>query len=510
MAARQTVNTLAEVLPVGAQKYRGKTALICGNRRFSFVELCDLSGQLANALRGLGIVPGDRVTLYSQNCWEWIVAYYAISRLGAVVNPLNVMLTPDEVLFTVKDCGARAILASQDKGEALLDMQGDTSLQHVILFGDDVPAGAHSFNEVLKKSRPECGSVAVAPEVLSTIGYTSGTTGRPKGAMLTHRNVVLNSALTANMHVRTTLDTVVTPLPCAHVYGNVVMNGAFMCGMTLVLLERFNEAEALSAIQAHRATMFEGVPTMYMYLLNCPELENYNLSSLTRCTVGGQTMPISKMQEVEERFDCPLLELWGMTEIAGLGTTHPFYGLNRHGSIGIPLPYVETRIATERASQSLDHDEVGELMVRGPIVMQGYYANERATRETVEPDGWLHTGDLARKDAEGYIHVVDRKKDMILTAGYNVYPAELERVIAAHPAVAMVAVGGQPDEVKGEIAKAYIVLKAGARVDEQGVLSFCRERLAAYKVPRQVQFVADLPKTSTGKIMRRHLKTLDN
>jgi len=288
------------------------------------------------------------------------------------------------------------------------------------------------------------------------------------------------------------------------------MNGAFMCGMTLVLLERFNEAEALSAIQAHRATMFEGVPTMYMYLLNCPELENYNLSSLTRCTVGGQTMPISKMQEVEERFDCPLLELWGMTEIAGLGTTHPFYGLNRHGSIGIPLPYVETRIATERASQSLDHDEVGELMVRGPIVMQGYYANERATRETVEPDGWLHTGDLARKDAEGYIHVVDRKKDMILTAGYNVYPAELERVIAAHPAVAMVAVGGQPDEVKGEIAKAYIVLKAGARVDEQGVLSFCRERLAAYKVPRQVQFVADLPKTSTGKIMRRHLKTLDN
>jgi long-chain acyl-CoA synthetase len=504
------LDTLAQVLPVGAQKYGSKTALVCGKRSFKFDELCDLSGQLANALQGLGVGPGDRVTLYSQNCWEWIISYYAVSRLGGVINPINVMLTAEEVLFVVKDCGAKAILASQDKGEALLDIRGDSPLQHIILFGDDVPPGAHSFNDLLKQSRPECDSAKMAPESLSTIGYTSGTTGHPKGAMLTHRNVLLNSALTANMHVRTTADTVVTPLPCAHVYGNVVMNGAFLCGMTLVLLERFNEAEALSAIQNYKATMFEGVPTMYMYLLNCSELDKYDLSSLTRCTVGGQTMPISKMQEVEVGFGCPLLELWGMTEIAGLGTTHPFYGVNRHGSIGFALPYVETRVAAKTdASQTLDHDEVGELMVRGPIVMTGYYGNEQATRETIEPDGWLHTGDLARVDTDGYIYVVDRKKDMILTAGYNVYPAELERVIAAHPAVAMVAVGSQPDELKGEIAKAYIVLRTGADLDAESVLSFCRERLAAYKVPRQVQFVADLPKTSTGKIMRRQLRTLD-
>jgi long-chain acyl-CoA synthetase len=199
-----------------------------------------------------------------------------------------------------------------------------------------------------------------------------------------------------------------------------------------------------------------------------------------------------------------------MTEIAGLGTTHPFYGKNRHGSIGIPLPYIEARITgVDDVSQTLPADEVGEFMVRGPIVMQGYYGNEKATLETIEADGWLHTGDLARMDPEGYIHVVDRKKDMILTAGYNVYPAELERVIAAHPAVAMVAVGSQPDALKGEVAKAYIVAKTGAKIDEEGVLSFCRERLAAYKVPRLVQFVTDLPKTSTGKILRRQLKTLD-
>lgn len=504
------LNALAEILPEGARRYGSKTALVCGDRSFSFTELCNLSGQMANALRGLGVVAGDRVTLYSQNCWEWIVSYYAISRVGAVINPINVMLTPDEVLFVVKDCGARAILASREKGEALLDIKGDSPLQQVVLFGEDAPSGAHSFGDLLRQSKPECDSVNIAADSLSTIGYTSGTTGHPKGAMLSHRNVVLNSSLTANMHVRTSADTVVTPLPCAHVYGNVVMNGAFLCGMTLVLLERFNEAEALNAIQRHKATMFEGVPTMYMYLLNCRELDQHDLSSLTRCTVGGQTMPIAKMQEVESRFGCPLLELWGMTEIAGLGTTHPCYGINRHGSIGIPLPYVEARIAeVDDVSQTLPPDEVGELMVRGPIVMQGYYGNEKATVEAIEADGWLHTGDLARTDAEGYIHIVDRKKDMILTAGYNVYPAELERVIAAHPAVAMVAVGSQPDELKGEIAKAYIVLKTDAKTDEESVLSFCRERLAAYKVPRQVQFVSDLPKTSTGKILRRELKTLD-
>lgn len=505
------LENLGQVLPTGARRYGEKTALVFKGRNFSFNELCDLSGRLANALSGLGVQAGDRVTLCSQNCWEWIVSYYAVVRLGAVINPINVMLTPEEVLYVVQDCGAKIILSSADKGQALLAIKGDSPLREIILFGDEVPAGARSFNELLKQSRPEFDNVSVASDGLSTIGYTSGTTGHPKGAMLTHRCVLLNSSMTANMHVRTSADTVVTALPCAHVYGNVVMNGAFLCGMTLVLLERFSEKDALEAIEAHRATMFEGVPTMFMYLLNYPELSRYDLSSLTRCTVGGQTMPTAKMQEVEERFGCPLIELWGMTEIAGLGTTHPFYMPNRLGSIGVALPFVECRIAdTQNAARTLPAEEVGELMVRGPIVMQGYYGNERATHETIEPDGWLHTGDLARMDADGYIYVVDRKKDMIITAGYNIYPAELERVIAAHPSVAMVAVGSRPDAVKGEVAKAYVVLKTGAQPDEESVLAFCREHLAAYKVPRAVQFVTDLPRTSTGKIMRRELKTLDN
>jgi len=250
---------------------------------------------------------------------------------------------------------------------------------------------------------------------------------------------------------------------------------------------------------------------MYMYLLNHPRLQDTDLSSLTRCTVGGQTMPVAKMEEVEDRFGCPLIELWGMTELAGLGTTHPLYGPNKHGSIGIAIPYTEMRIAdVDNASTTLPPGEVGELMARGPIVMQGYYGNEEATAEAIEDDGWLHTGDLASMDNDGAIFIVDRKKDMILTAGYNVYPAELERVIAAHPSVAMVAVGPSEDEAKGELAKAYVVLKDGARPAPEEIIDFCRTELAAYKVPRLVQFVDDLPKTSTGKIMRRKLHTLDD
>jgi long-chain acyl-CoA synthetase len=504
------LENLGQVLPAAAERYGTKTALVSGGREFSFEELNDLSGRLANGLRSLGVEPGDRASLYSQNCWEWIVGYYAIARLGAVINPINVMLTPKEVLFVVNDCGAKVILASQGNGQALLEIKGDSSLQEVVLFGDDVPAGARSFNELLEQSSGEFENVDTGTDETSTIGYTSGTTGHPKGAMLAHRAVLFNSAMTANMHVRTAADTVVTGLPCAHVYGNVVMNGAFLYGYTLVLLERFDPAEALESIQRHRATMFEGVPTMYQYLLNHPDLDDHDLSSLTRCTVGGQIMPVPTSREVEERFGVPLIELWGMTEIGGLGTTHPLYGPNRHGSIGIPLPFVECRIADrEDPSKTLGPDEDGELMLRGPIVMQGYYGNEKATKETLEPDGWLHSGDIARMDGEGYIYIVDRKKDMIITGGYNVYPAELERVIAGHPAVAMVAVGSQPDEAKGELAKAYVVPKEDAQENEETIIEYCREHLAAYKVPRAVQFVSNLPQTSTGKIMRRELEKLD-
>ncbi len=504
------LESLGEVLPAAARQFGDKTALVFDGRSFSFNELEEKSNRLANGLNAIGVEAGDRVTLYAQNCWQWIVSYYAIFKIGAVANPINVMLTPKEVGFVVEDCGATALLASRDKGEPLLGLKGESSLKEIIIFDDEVPDGARSFNAMLEENSADLQIKTVPSAELSTICYTSGTTGHPKGGMHSHRNVIWNAALTAMLTVRTQHDTVVTALPLPHVYGNVIMNTTFLYGMTLVLLPLYDEVTVLQAIQEHKATLFEGVPTMYMYLLAHPEFDRYDLSSLTRCTVGGQTMPAAKAEEFEARVGCPLLEIWGMTEVAGLGTANPWYGENRHGSIGIALPYTECRIAdVEDAAKTLPFGEVGELMIRGPIVMQAYYGNEKATRETIEADGWLHSGDLAKMDEDGYVWIVDRKKDMILTAGFNVYPAELERVIAMHPAVALVAVGSQPDEAKGEIAKAYIVLRPEAEGDKDSILALCHEHLAAYKVPRRIQFVADLPKTSTGKIMRRQLKTLD-
>ncbi|MEM7535065.1 MAG: AMP-binding protein [Chloroflexota bacterium] len=501
---------LGQVMPHGAANYGNRVALIFKGEEFTYNRLNDLSAKLANGLKGLGVESGDRVTLYSQNCWEWIVGYYAVLRLGAVINPINVMLTPDEVVFVTKDCGAKVLLASVDKGSPMIARQSETPLQHIVLFGDEISDGAVSLNQLIAENDSNLPELDIDPLAMSTIGYTSGTTGHPKGAMLSHQAIVLNSALTSNLHARTGNDICYTSLPCAHVYGNVVMNGAFFLGGKLVLHDRFDPAETMELIQSYRATIFDGVPTMYFFMLAQPDFDRFDLSSLRLCAVGGQTMPEPKMREVEEHFNCPLIELWGMTELGGLGTTFPANGPNKHGSIGIQLPYVECRIAdVDDASKTLPSDEVGELMVRGPIVMMGYFGNEEKTRETIEPDGWLHTGDVARMDNDGCIYIVDRKKDMILTAGYNIYPAEIERVVAGHPAVALVAVGSVSDEMKGELAKAYIVLREGSSTTEEEIIEFCRESLAAYKVPRLVQFVNDVPKTSTGKIMRRMLRTLD-
>ena len=421
------------------------------------------------------------------------------------------MLTPTEVEFVANDCGASIVIASHEKALSLKSVKENSQVRELIAFGDDaLPDGMLSFNELLAAGGDAFQIPEIAPDSLSTIGYTSGTTGHPKGACLSHHGIVLNVAMTALMHQRSDRDTVVTALPCPHVYGNVVMSGAIQNGMTLVLHPNFEEQTILNSIQEHKATLFEGVPTMFMFLLNHPEFDHYDLSSLRCCTVGGQTMPKPKMEEVEERFGCPLIELWGMTELGGLGSTFAANGPVKHGSIGVALPYTEARIAsTEDASKTLLAGEVGELMIKGGIVMQGYFGNEQATRDTIEPDGWMHTGDVASIDEDGCIFIVDRKKDMILTAGYNVYPAEIERVVAGHPDVALVAVGSIPDEEKGELAKAYIVPKVGVSPNADSVMTYCREHLAAYKVPRAVQFVDDLPKTSTGKVMRRELKTLD-
>ena len=504
------INHIGQIPAVAALKFSNKDALVFEGKTFSFNQINDLVERAAGGLSDLGIVQGDTVTLYAENSWEWIVSYYAIARLGAVINPVNTMLTPNEIEYVVKDCGAKAIIASPEKVDAIIRVKNVSDVKEIISFGADVANGAVSFDALIDANILPPKPVEIDPAALSTIGYTSGTTGHPKGAMQSHRAVITNSAMTSQIQMRGSNDCVVSALPCPHVYANVIMMSMMMFGSKLVLHRAFNVDLAFADIAAHKATIFDGVPAMYMFMLNSPAIKNANFSSLTRCYVGGQTMPVATMEAVEVAFKVPLIELWGMTEIAGLGSTHPLYGNNKHGSIGCALPYCELRIADpEDATKTMPLGEVGELMVRGPIVMMGYFNDEEKTRETLEPDGWLHTGDLGTMDPDGCVFIVDRKKDMILTAGYNVYPAEIERVLAAHPAVALAAVGKLPDEIKGEIAKAYIVLKTDATCTEDEIITYCHQSLAAYKCPRKVQFVDDVPKTSTGKIMRRALHTLD-
>ena len=435
------------------------------------------------------------------NSSEWLISYYGILMTGAAVNPLNLMLTPGEAIFAMADCGAVAVLGSLDRVGAL---PATATLPRFAWGG-----GKSSWDDLIAAGSPAWAIPDIDPLAVSTIGYTSGTTGHPKGAELTHRAILLNTAMTGTLHVRTAADVVVSALPCSHVYGNIVMNAAIAYGMTLVLHAVFDADRVLASIATYAATMFEGVPTMYAYLLASPRLPETDLSSLTRCTVGGQAMPVAAMERVVAALGCPLLELWGMTELGGLGTTHSAYGPQRLGSIGLPLPHLAVRIVSGDApSLPVAPGEVGELQVRGPMVMRGYIGSPDATAAVLTADGWLRTGDLARCDAEGYIYLVDRIKDMIITGGFNIYPAEVERALAECPDVAAVAVGGIVDAVKGEIAVAFIVLRDDAALDPQALDRHCRERLAAYKVPKRFVAVATLPTTSSGKVMRRDLHRL--
>lgn len=504
------LNSIGELPVSAAKKYGDRIALISGKHQFTFSDIDNLSNRCANALVGLGVESGDRVTLYATNSWQWVVSYYGALKAGAVINPINSMLTAHETGFVIKDCEPKVVLASAENAMAIHDIAKSQGTGALISFGETKLPGVILFQDLLNQSEDNFTAVEREPDALSTIAYTSGTTGQPKGACLSHKNVLLNVFSTSMMHGRNETDTVVSALPCTHVYGNVVMNSAIQSGMKLVLHSLFDEAAVLQSLQDYRATLFEGVPTMYMYLLNYPHLSSFDLSALRCCTVGGQTMPVSKMEEVESRFGCPLIELWGMTELAGLGTTFAFKGPIKHGSIGVALPYVEAKIVDlDNPDLTQPPGKVGELMIKGDIVMQGYYGNEEATSTAIASDGWLQTGDVAMKDESGNIFVVDRKKDMIITAGYNIYPAELERVIASHPDVAMVAVGSVPDPIKGELPKAYVMARSGADHNTQSILDHCRQHLAPYKVPRLVQFVGDFPKTSSGKIMRHRLAELD-
>lgn len=488
--------TMTHLVSWAAERFGDRVALtLPGEGAYSYTDLDTLAGRCAGGLHRLGIREGQRVVLYLPNGWQWIVAYHALARMGAVVVPANILLSAEEVAHMAANSEAVAVIFSADRGAS---MSFGANVQRIVLGG---AGDGHAFEQVLEGEYRQ--PIERDPDDLFTIGYTSGTTGRPKGAMLTHRCLFASLSGTATIHVRQSEDVVLSSLPFSHVYGNIVMNAMFLAGTRLVATTKFEAAAAFDLIASERVTLFEGVPTMYYQMLAHPQIDTADFTSLTRCTVGGQNMPIAKIEAVVKRLGCPMLELWGMTEVAGPATSHSPYWAPRPGSIGLPFPGVQVRVADlEQTQRDAPAGTPGELLVRGATVTTGYYKNPEATTQALDGDGWLATGDIAYVDADGYLFVVDRKKDMIITAGYNVYPAELEQVLAMHPGVVMSAVAGFPDEEKGEIAVAFVVRRDGTPLGEAELLAHCRQHLAAYKVPRGIRFVPDLPKTSTGKLMR--------
>jgi long-chain acyl-CoA synthetase len=485
-----------------------RTAIIFRDVPTSYGELDRRANQVANGLIGLGIQPGDRVALYIHNLPLFIEAYYGILRAGASVIPLNVLYKAGEVEYIFKDSGARAIVTFGPFVQVALAAQANApELRHVIVAApEDVP-GALAWRSTFGAAAETPPGVAVGENDVAVICYTSGTTGRPKGAMLSHGNLLANCNQCNQVPgFHTTPDDVLwLALPLFHIYAmNVGMNLTFMNGGSLALVERFEPASGLEIIQQHRCTVLLGAPPMFVAWSSMPNLRDYDLSSVRFVASGAAALPVQILEQFQSASGVPISEGYGLTEASPVVTSSAAGPVVKPGKVGPAIPGVEVRIVDE-AGNDVPRGELGELICRGPNIMLGYWNQPEATAATIR-DGWLHTGDLATEDEDGYYAIVDRLKDMIIVSGFNVYPREVEEVLFRHPAIAEAAVVQYPDPYQGESVMAFVVLKPDHTATEQEIIDYCRSQIAVYKCPRRVVFRDSLPKNNTGKVLRRELR----
>ncbi len=513
-------------------------ALYFEGRWYTNVEINRNANRLGNVLKGLGIEKGDRVAIQMPNCPEILSAFPAIYKIGAVVVPLSPLLRPDQSAHVYRDCEAEAIITSSDFVVRVLEAQKQTpSLRHVILTDrDDVP-GTISYRSLMSTSSDALPVQQTDNDAVAALLYTAGTTGTPKGVMHTHYSLYINAlffyeyvlvhrSLTLQLNTRalnpkTLQINEVTQrvsginramvslgvLPLSHSYGIAFANTGNFVGGKTILLRWWNVEEALKAIQTFRVTQMAAVPTMYIQMLEFPDLDKYDLSSLEDCQCGAAPLPMEVALRWKQRVGVDIREGWGLTESGAITTGQPGDLPPKYGSVGKCLLKCNTMKVFDEKGQELPPSQQGEIVIKGPTVMKGYWNLTEETVKTIR-DGWLRTGDLGYVDEDGYFYITGRKKDIIIRGGENVSPVEVEEVLLQHPAVAEAGVAGIPDTVYGEEIKAFVVTKPGKRAKEEEVIAFCKDRLPTFKLPKKVQFVKSLPKNILGKVLRAELRRL--
>jgi long-chain acyl-CoA synthetase len=489
------MTNLAELLTHAAARRPESTAVELDDLQLTYDDLNEASARVAGLLHAKGVRPGDRVGVMLPNVPHFAVVYYGVLRAGGVVVPMNVLLKEREVAYYLGDSEAQLLFAWHDFADAA---HGGSDQAHA----DCLLVEPGSFEALLERSERVVEVFERDGGETAVILYTSGTTGTPKGAELTHDNLRRNAAISAGLFGVDSETVTLGALPLFHSFGQTCgLNATVGAGGCLTLVPRFDPERVLEVIERDRVTVFEGVPTMYAALLNHPQRERFDTATLRVCVSGGAAMPVEVMRAFERAFGCAVLEGYGLSETSPVASFNHPDRERKPGSIGTPVDGVEMKLVGD--------GEIGEIAIRGHNVMKGYWRRPDATAETIR-DGWFHTGDLARVDEDGYFFIVDRKKDMVIRGGYNVYPREVEEVLYEHPAVREAAVVGVPHPELGEEVAAAVVLAPGASAEELEIVDFVKRQVAAYKYPRLVWFVDELPKGSTGKILKREITAPDH
>lgn len=467
----------------------------------TFEQLNRRVGSLAAGLSRAGLKPGDVCVLMMPNSINWVTAYYALAKLGSVVLPINFLYRVGELRHIFRDSGARAFIGHSAYLEETRKVMTDLPAMDLRV-ADAGPSAGFTPLEALFVDHGAFSAYAAKDDDPLAMIYTSGTTGLPKGAVLTHRNLASNAMTVADMRHTEPDDVVLGVLPFFHIYGQTsTLNSSIYLGLTVRLWVHFEAEEVFEAIEEEKKSILIAVPTVFNRLSEMAAKKPPRRSSLRFCVSGGASLPVEVLRRFESLFQTTIYEGYGLTECSPVCVENPYGRPTRPGSIGLPIPGFEARVVDEM-DRDVRRGEVGELIVRGPGVMKGYLHQPEATEKTLR-GGWLHTGDLARQDDEGYIYIVDRKKDMVIRGGYNVYPREVEEILYAHPAVSEAAVLGVPHPDLGEEVAALVVLRPGTNATAEEIRAFVRERVAPYKYPRLVRLVKELPKSVTGKILKR-------